>query len=117
MFRQALKVLFPVVVTLSLTLGALAWSASNVAFAAGQPGQAQTTAMAPTATPTAVVSAPVYGAGYAAPFYGASGNVNFRSEKNEDTVGRCSGLGGDRDRSGRRGSGINFGGHLCGDER
>jgi hypothetical protein len=53
MFRQALKVLLPVVVTLSLTLGALAWSASNVAFAASQPGQGQT---APTATPTAAAA-------------------------------------------------------------
>ncbi len=84
MFHQALKVLLPVVVVLSLTLGALAWSASNVAYASNQPSQAQATtqawptagsadqtqsapAVAPTATPT---PAAVYGAGYAAPFYG-----------------------------------------------
>ena len=67
MFRQALKVLFPVIVTLSLTLGALAWSASSVAFAASQPAQSQTS---PTATPTPVYGVS-FGPGYAAPFYSA----------------------------------------------
>ncbi len=53
MFRQAFRILVPVVMVLSLTLGALAWSASSVAFAAGQPGQSATMV---TATPAPVYS-------------------------------------------------------------
>ena len=64
MFRQALRVLFPVLMVLSLTLGALAWSASNVAFAASQTGQSA----APTATPVGYANPQLpY---YTAPFYG-----------------------------------------------
>ena len=77
MFRQVLKILLPVVTIFSLTLGALAWSASSVAFAASQPSQGQT---APTPTPTPVVS---YGAGYAAPFYG---NNNFALNNRENRL-------------------------------
>ncbi len=112
MFHHALKVLLPVVVTLSLTLGALAWSASNVAFASNQTGLAQATTSAwptanpadqtqapttvePTATPTPAV---VYGAGYPAPFYspfygpfyGGSGRFSdrfFNNERHERRMG------------------------------
>ncbi len=67
MFRHAFRILFPVVMVLSLTLGALAWSASNVAFAAGQPGQSATMV---TATP-----APAYSPllPFNAPFFGKLG--------------------------------------------
>ncbi len=70
MFRNVLKVLFPVVMVLSLTLGALAWSASNVAFAASQPGQAQATAMSATPTPAAAMAYKSPFLPYNTPLYG-----------------------------------------------
>ncbi len=112
MFRNVLKVLFPVVVTLSLTLGALAWSASSVAFAAGQTGQAQATAMSATPTPTAAVV-------YNNPLlpYNAPLLDTFRpspnSERDEISVGRCINTSG---RHEHRGSAI-ITSHLCGEER
>ncbi len=79
MVRQVLKILLPVVAIFSLTLGALAWSASSVAFAASQPSQGQS---APTPTPTPVYT---YGAGYAAPFYGNNNyGLNNRENRLDD---------------------------------
>ncbi len=111
MFRNVLKVLLPVVVTLSLTLGALAWSASSVAFAAGQTGQGQTSATA-TPTPTAAV---VYNnplLPYNTPLYGTF-IPSPNSERDEITVGRCIRPfhKADFPRSGI------FTAHLCGEER
>ncbi len=109
MFRQALKIVFPVVAVVSLTLGALVWSASNIAFAANQQGQLQasTTAMpaateapamteAPAATqaPAAPVvnatptPAVLYGAGYPAPFYSPFYGNNSNRFDDEEIPGR-----------------------------
>jgi len=81
MFSRIMKVVFPVVVVLSLSMGAFAWSASSVAFAAGQNGQGLTGATpTPTATPAAYnAPSPYYPQ---APFYGYNGGNSPYSPKN-----------------------------------
>jgi len=108
MFRSILKVLLPVLVTLSLSLGALAWSASSVAFAASQPNQGVT---APTPTPT--------GSAYysPSPYYGPNAGNNaynadngFKTRNGEEGVERQTGCDTGRD---ERGLFRNSGGSVC----